>query len=132
MRASVRRIDLTTDPAGVELWPSLDWLANECTPTVASSSAARLAHPSGPAGRPGLWAAMAQAVERVREVSLAGPDDGLDRPTTDAQVIEFAPDAPHLTYLARVACSWDDGDEPTALPGAEVIAFVDLQAREAR
>jgi len=115
MRASVRRIDLTTDPAGVEFWPSLDWLAGDVEPTT------------GPQGRGGLWEAMAQAVQRVREVSLATTDD-----RTDAQVIEFAPDAPHLAYLARVAGSADGDDDRNHLPGADVIAMVDLRSRESR
>jgi hypothetical protein len=117
MRASVRRIDLTTDPAGVEFWPSLDWLADDA-PAVDSFT--------GPHGRTGLWDAMAQAVQRVREVSLANANGG------DAQIIEFAPDAPHLAYLARVACSTDGDDDRNHLPGADVIAMVDLRAREGR
>jgi hypothetical protein len=124
MRASVRRIDLTTDPAGVEFWPSLDWLAGDPTSPEVAAEAAPVA---GPQGRGGLWDAMAQAVQRVREVSLATAGEG-----NDAQVIEFAPDAPHLAYLARVACSADGDDDRRHLPGADVIAMVDLRARENR
>jgi len=124
MRASVRRIDLTTEPAGVEFWPSLDWLAGDPTsPDLIGDPA----HPAGPQGRGGLWDAMAQAVQRVREVSLATAGEG-----PDAQVIEFAPDAPHLAYLARVAGSVEGGDENLDLPGADVIAMVDLRARDPR
>jgi len=124
MRASVRRIDLTTEPAGVEFWPSLDWLAGDPTSPDLIGDPGR---PTGPQGRSGLWDAMAQAVQRVREVSLATAGEG-----ADAQVIEFAPDAPHLAYLARVACSADGGDDRPELPGADVIALVDLRARDAR
>src|SRR4051794_31095354 len=108
MRASVRRIDLTTDPAGVEFWPSLDWLSDDGSPDTTSTSRRTTRPGAGPQGRSGLWEAMAQAVQRVREVSLAsaGDHDGVD-----AQVIEFAPDAPHLAYLARVACSTDGDDD---------------------
>ena len=129
MRASVRRIDLTTDPAGVEFWPSLDWLADDgsLNPSTAVSTP-RPGH--APQGRSGLWDAMAQAVQRVREVSLANAGDRDHG--SDAQVIEFAPDAPHLAYLARVACSIDGDDDRNHLPGADVIAMVDLRAREDR
>ena len=72
-----------------------------------------------------------QAVQRVREVSLANAATTRPRSTADAQVIEFAPDAPHLAYLARVACT-DGDDDRNHLPGADVIAMVDLRAREAR
>jgi hypothetical protein len=125
MRASVRRIDLTTDPAGVEFWPTLDWLAGNGPAEAADPASPERA--IGPQGRGGLWEAMAQAVQRVREVSLATSDE-----QADAQVIEFAPDAPHLAYLARVACSADGDDDRSHLPGADVIAMVDLRAREGR
>jgi hypothetical protein len=114
MRASVRRIDLTTDPVGVEFWPSFDW------PTDDDARA------MGPHGPSGPWDAMANAVQRVREVSLAN-DGG-----ADAEILAFAPDAPHLAYLARLACSADGDDDRNHLPGADVIALVDLRAREAR
>ena len=116
MQASVRRIDLTTDPVGVEFWPALDWLAGDEARTT------------GPQGPSGLWDAMANAVQRVREVSSGGGSSG----GADAQILEFAPDAPHLAYLARVACSTDGDDDRNHLPGADVIAMVDLRAREAR
>ena len=118
MRATVRRIDLTQDPAEFEVWPSLDWLAEQ------QDADDRFA---GPKGRSGLWDAMAQAVQRVREVSLAGADD-----LADAEVLGFASNAPHLAYLARVASTCGGRDDNEALPGAEVISMVDSRARHDR
>jgi hypothetical protein len=115
MRATVRRIDLTSDQAVVEMWPSLDWM---------SQDPAADQRPAGPHGRGGLWDAMAKAVQRVREVSLTDGPDG-----RGAEIITLAPDAPHLAYLARVGSSDRAGG---SLPGADVIALVDRRARQAR
>jgi len=118
MKATVRRIDLTQDPAEVEVWPSLDWLAEQ---HVANEGV------TGPQGRSGLWDAMAQAVQRVREVSLAGADE-----LADADVIGLATDTPHLAYLARVASGGETVDGSDELPGAEVISILDSRARQTR
>ena len=103
------------------MWPSLDWLAERQQRSEDSSS--------GPRGRTGLWDAMAQAVQRARQVSLAtsrGPVAG--EPTTHAEVIELTVESPHLAYLARISSSADGGRDD--LPGADVIALVDLDAPE--
>jgi hypothetical protein len=111
MHAEIRRIDLTTDPATFEMWPSLDWLSHE--PEV----------PTGPRGRGGLWDAMAQAVQRAREASV-----DVETGAGDADVIPLATDTPHLAYLARVAggsrSGCDDGRP------AEVISLDDLRPRD--
>lgn len=112
MRATVRRIDLTKGPVGVEKWPTLGWM-DQGHPAADRST--------GPHGRRGLWDAMAKAVARAREVSLAG---GVD--LVDADVRDFGATAPHLAYLARVASTGGAGDP---LPGADVIAMVDRRAR---
>jgi len=119
MRASIRRIDLTQQPAGVDVWPSVDWLAGDVE--ADDNQARRVA---GPRGRGGLWAAMASAVARAREASTADTDPEeledlgtMDEPYPTAEVIDLAVEAPHLAYLARVAAGTDDGFE------ADVIVF---------
>ena len=116
MRAEIRRIDLTTDPATVEAWPSLDWLAAPATFDVS------VPENIAPRGRSGLWDAMAQAVQRAREASLT------DGGGLDADVVTLAVDAPHLAYLARVAAGAADVDDDA--PGAEVIALDDARPRD--
>ncbi|HVN52591.1 MAG TPA: hypothetical protein VMT43_14240 [Acidimicrobiales bacterium] len=116
MRASIRRIDLTQSPATVEAWPSIDWLSQE--PDSATGSPA-----NGPRGRGGLWAAMASAVARAREASTSGTPQG-DPATVEvapepAEVIDLVAEAPHLAYLARVACSSEREDDDVA----DVIDF---------
>jgi hypothetical protein len=118
MRAEIRRIDLTTDPATVEAWPSLDWLASP------SSFHLETPQPVAPRGRSGLWDAMAHAVQRAREASVT---DGTD---LDADVVSLAVDAPHLAYLARVAAGAALTDDDA--PNAEVIALDDARSRDAR
>ena len=117
MRASIRRIDLTQQPARVDVWPSVDWLA-------VPDEAPEPRRIQGPRGRGGLWAAMASAVARAREASTADTDPAelgglgtLDEPHASAEVIDLAVEAPHLAYLARVAAGTDDGYE------ADVIVF---------
>jgi hypothetical protein len=112
MRASIRRIDLTQTPAEVDVWPSIDWLTEDVETVV----------PSAPRGRGGLWDAMASAVARAREAS-ATEDFG-----DGAGVIDLAVEAPHLAYLARVACDNQRDDEDIA----DVIDFDGLRARDRR
>ncbi len=120
MRAEIRRIDLTTEPATVEAWPSVDWLA---TPSPLESDAEAASAPYvGPHGRSGLWDAMAQAVQRAREASLGEGDD------LDADVVTLAVDAPHLAYLARVAAGAAQADDDA--PSAEVIPFGEARPRD--
>ena len=119
MRASIRRIDLTQQPAKVDVWPSMDWLSGdveEPTPAV------------GPRGRGGLWTAMANAVARARQAAPAESANdlfavGADLRSEPAEVIDLAVQAPHLAYLARVAAGvegtlGDDGSYE-----ADVIVF---------
>jgi hypothetical protein len=127
MRASIRRIDLTKSPAEVDVWPSFDWL------TTDSEAEAREAGPlTGPRGRGGLWEAMASAVARAREASTATEqiDGGIAAGRSDgqAEVIDLVVEAPHLAYLARVACDVDrdDADE------ADVIVFGEPRSRDLR
>jgi hypothetical protein len=96
MRASIRRIDLTQQPARVDLWPSTEWLSADIGLTKPA--------PVGPQGRGGLWVAMARAVARAREASMttSWPDG------STAEALALADPAPHLVYLARVAGGVDD------------------------
>ena len=113
MRASIRRIDLTQTPATVEAWPSIDWLSQEPDSTTDTP-------PAGPRGRGGLWAAMASAVARAREASASGTDaDAPDAAAEPAEVIDLVAEAPHLAYLARVACTSEREDDDVA----DVIDF---------
>ena len=113
MRAEIRRIDLTTDPATVEAWPSIDWLA--------SPSRFDVSAPQNPAprGRSGLWDAMAHAVQRAREASRTAGGD------LDADRVTLAVDAPHLAYLARVAAGAADAADEA--PSAAVIPVDDAR-----
>jgi hypothetical protein len=125
MRASIRRIDLTQSPAVVDAWPSVDWLSSEADPTGVASLTA-------PRGRGGLWAAMASAVARAREASTSSIDGSGDTATAEAmagpaEVIDLVTEAPHLAYLARVACNADDDDDI-----ADVIDFDAGRARDLR
>jgi len=117
MRASIRRIDLTQSPAAVEAWPSIDWLAQEPDSTNDLPVA-------GPRGRGGLWAAMASAVARAREASTSGaettPLGVADTCEEPAEVIDLVAEAPHLAYLARVACNSDRDEDDDV---ADVIDF---------
>ncbi len=84
---------------------------------------------TGPHGRGGLWAAMASAVARAREASTgtanqADRGDGSDQ----AEVIDLVAEAPHLAYLARVACNADRSEDELA----DVIDFDELRARDLR
>ena len=116
MRASIRRIDLTQSPAAVEAWPSIDWLTQEPDSTTDVPL-------TGPRGRGGLWAAMASAVARAREASTSGTEAGdlTETPATaePAEVIDLVAEAPHLAYLARVACNAEREDDDVA----DVIDF---------
>ena len=131
MRASIRRIDLTQVPAAVDVWPSIDWMCaddSEPDPREATMEAAKLV---GPRGRGGLWAAMASAVARAREASTTSTDETpveVTDATVDhqAKVIDLAVEAPHLAYLARVACDADHEDAAEA----DVIVFDDYRARD--
>ena len=132
MRASIRRIDLTQSPAVVDAWPSVDWLS----PEPDSDGVAPLTRPRG---RGGLWAAMASAVARAREASTSG-DGGVGAAHADqsadpagqtagpAEVIDLVAEAPHLAYLARVACGSDRDDDEVA----DVIDFDANRARDLR
>lgn len=111
MRASIRRIDLTQEPARVEAWPSLDWLSGEV-----------IAAPRTPRGRGGLWTAMASAVARAREASCPTPVAEL-RVEEHAQVIDLAREAPHLAYLERVAAGNQGLVDEDGLYEADVIVF---------
>jgi hypothetical protein len=119
MRASIRRIDLTQSPAAVEAWPSIDWLAQEPDSTNDLPVA-------GPRGRGGLWAAMASAVARAREASTSGAETTMssvgvtDGPDEPAEVIDLVTEAPHLAYLARVACNSEQDEDDDV---ADVIDF---------
>ncbi len=125
MRASIRRIDLTQSPAVVDAWPSTDWLSSEPD----STGAAPL---TGPRGRGGLWAAMAGAVARAREASTSGVDGAgdvaVDAQAEPAEVIDLVTEAPHLAYLARVACNSEVDDDDVA----DVIEFDASRARDLR
>jgi hypothetical protein len=116
MRASIRRIDLTTNPATVDVWPSIDWLTQESDVEPATQDE----HFAGPRGRGGLWAAMANAVARARESSMPPAAD----PQQQAEVIDLVLDAPHLAYLASVSAGGEDEE-------AEVIAFDPRRTRDA-
>jgi hypothetical protein len=119
MRASIRRIDLTQAPAAVDAWPAVDWLNPESTSETT---------PSAPRGRGGLWAAMANAVARAREASSSTDEPfAADADVESAEVIDLVAEAPHLAYLARVACSSDLDDEV-----ADVIDFDASRARDLR
>ncbi len=127
MRASIRRIDLTQQPARVDVWPSMDWLSgeiDEVPPAIA------------PRGRSGLWTAMANAVARARQASA--PTDSSDPVASDshrdlfdevslvddgAEVIDLATEAPHLAYLARVAAGGDGTFGEDGTYEADVIVF---------
>jgi hypothetical protein len=112
MRASIRRIDLTQQPAQVDVWPSMDWLSGDLD---APSEA-----PRGPRGRGGLWTAMANAVARARETSEPGPvKDLFDR----GEIIDLAVEAPHLAYLARVAAGSEGRVAEDGGYEADVIVF---------
>jgi len=116
MRASIRRIDLTQDPAKVDVWPSMDWLSGDEQPTPLV----------GPRGRGGLWTAMANAVARARQASPAESANdlfavGADLRAESGQVIDLAVQAPHLAYLARVAAGAERSSEGDG--DAEVIVF---------
>jgi hypothetical protein len=118
MRASIRRIDLTTEPATVDVWPSIDWLAETPTDIQEVPMAA-------PRGRGGLWAAMANAVARARESSTLPPVGApAAEPQRQAEIIDLVLDAPHLAYLASVAAGSEQDDED-----ADVLSF-DRTARE--
>jgi hypothetical protein len=124
MRASIRRIDLTQSPAVVDAWPSVDWLSSEPD----STGAAPL---PGPRGRGGLWAAMASAVARAREASTSSLDESDSSVSTSAghaEVIDLVTEAPHLAYLARVACNAEGEDDDVA----DVIDFDAGRARDLR
>jgi hypothetical protein len=124
MRASIRRIDLTQSPATVAVWPSINWMCAdhlEPEPGAASMEPQKL---SGPRGPNGLWSAMASAVALAREASTPSrehstPPREVADSTKDAKVIDLASEAPHLAYLARVACDADHEDAADA----EVIVF---------
>ena len=120
MRASIRRIDLTQSPAAVDAWPAVDWLNPESTESTSETV------PSAPRGRGGLWAAMASAVARAREAS-GSADESIGNDVESAEVIDLVAEAPHLAYLARVACSSDLDDEV-----ADVIDFDASRARDLR
>jgi len=122
MRASIRRIDLTTSPATVDVWPSIDWLAQEPDEKTTGGTMGDETC-SGPRGRGGLWAAMANAVARAREASTAEPC-GTTGSRGDAEVIDLVPDAPHLAYLASVASSSDHEEAEDA----DVIHFDDRRS----
>jgi hypothetical protein len=117
MQAEIRRIDLTTDPATVVAWPSIDWLARSTFDVSVPDHVA-------PRGRGGLWDAMAQAVQRAREASLT------DGGGLEADGFALAADAPHLAYLARVAAGAAETDDDA--PGADVIALDDTRPRDPR
>jgi len=119
MQAEIRRIDLTTEPATVDAWPSIDWLAS-----TAGSFGATASEHVAPRGRGGLWDAMAKAVQRAREASVS------DEVGMDAEVVTLTVDAPHLAYLARVAAGAAHADVDG--PGAEVIALDDARFRDVR
>jgi hypothetical protein len=125
MRASIRRIDLTQSPATVDAWPKGEWLSPEPAASTPSTSI-------GPRGRGGLWAAMASAVARAREASTAG-ETGLVEPSAgSADVIDLVAEAPHLAYLARVACT-AEREEPDEMVGfAEIIDFDASRSRDLR
>jgi hypothetical protein len=126
MRASIRRIDLTQFPTAVDVWPSIDWMCadhSDTEPGEASMEAERLV---GPRGRAGLWAAMASAVARAREASTAPVQPTGTTSSHQAKVIDLAVEAPHLAYLARVACDADHEDAADA----DVIVFDDYRARD--
>jgi hypothetical protein len=119
MRASIRRIDLTQQPARVDAWPSMDWLSGDVAEPVPAV---------GPRGRGGLWTAMANAVARARQASPADSANdlfavGADLRPEPTQVIDLAVQAPHLAYLARVAAGIEGtlGDDGTY--EADVIVF---------
>ncbi len=124
MRASIRRIDLTQSPATVDVWPSMNWMRAddlEPDPGVESMEPQKVCGPRGPNG---LWSAMASAVALAREASapsLEVADGASDdqAPDRDAKIIDLAAEAPHLAYLARVACDADHEDAADA----EVIVF---------
>ena len=88
MCACDRPSDASTSPqtpTAVEVWPSLDWLeptAGRRDAVRATSRSVALAVGRGPHGRSGLWDAMASAVQRARESSLATAiaDDDRSRP----------------------------------------------------
>jgi hypothetical protein len=120
MRAEIRRIDLTTEPATVEAWPSLDWLESPSPSTFNVETPENVA----PRGRGGLWDAMAQAVQRARQAPLT---DGAD---IDADMVTLAVDAPHLAYLARVAAGAAHADDDAS--SADVIALDDARSRDLR
>ncbi len=124
MRASIRRIDLTQQPAEVDVWPSMDWLSadvSEPSPAV------------GPRGRGGLWTAMANAVARARQAAPADSATDLfaedrSQPVADlrsepAEVIDLARQAPHLAYLARVAAGVEGTLGEDGTYEADVIVF---------
>ena len=132
MRASIRRIDLTKSPAEVDVWPSIDWLT-----TDSEADPGDVSPLTGPRGRGGLWEAMASAVARAREASTAtGPTDGGVSASQgndargggggQADVIDLVVEAPHLAYLARVACDVDRDDAD----GADVIVFGEPRSRD--
>ena len=121
MRASIRRIDLTTSPATVDVWPSIDWLAGGTDETPGATMEGEAC--AGPRGRGGLWAAMASAVARAREASSTDADRIAGQ--ADAEVIDLMPEAPHLAYLASVAT----GTEHDEAEDADVIHFDDHRSR---
>ena len=131
MRASIRRIDLTKSPAEVDVWPSIDWLS-----TDSEADAGEVSPLTGPRGRGGLWEAMASAVARAREASTVAEqtDGGVSASRGSAargggdgqaEVIDLVVEAPHLAYLARVACDVDRDD-------ADVIVFGEPRSRDLR
>jgi hypothetical protein len=98
MQPSISRIDLTQSPASIDAWPSIDWLTDDADGGRESEPATADRVP-GPHGRGGLWAAMANAVARAREASTATAR------SHSGEVIDLVAEAPHLAYLARVACN---------------------------
>jgi len=105
MRASIRRIDLTQQPARVDLWPSTEWLSADMGLTEPT--------PVGPQGRGGLWVAMARAVARAREASMTDPWS-----ETGPEMADLGAPAPHLAYLARVAAGVDGHDGRNGTDGS--------------
>ena len=128
MRPNVRRIDLTQTPTAVEIL-AVARLAraegDDVRRVDAIGIATHVAVPRRSAhrrGRSGLWDAMARPCSgSVSPRWRSARDDRRPRPDRPGDRVRTV-DAPHLAYLARVACSADGDDDRNHLPGADVIA----------
>ena len=110
MRASIRRIDLTQQPAEVEAWPSMDWLSGE----VGRSELPRRGRPGtrGTVGGDGQGRVEPRRIAGGLVASRTTRPRSWPSSTTQfagAEVIDLVVEAPHLAYLARVAAGSNGG-----------------------